>query len=326
MAPTTAAGRSSRSPAPAPIPRMATCRPSAFTWRVDFHHDDHSHPHVAPTSGITTGTFTIANRGETSANVFYRVILTVRDSSGLTHTSSVDVRPLTSVVRIESNVTERAAHARWRADHRAVHVHRRRRRHPHAGRGDAADLGRHHLRLRVLVRWRRGDARDRDAQRRHDVHGAVPAGGDAPRVFSDNFESGARLDAHARRAIPATTGPLAARRSAADDLERHHAAARTPATVLRSTASSPVSPAGSAAGSNDVDGGQTSVQSPAIALPAGGTHHAVIPLLLRAPEQRDQRGLSSAFAWWGTMASRRRCTRGGGTASNVAGSCGRRGR
>ena len=78
---------------------------SAFTWRVDFHHDDHSHPHLAPTSGITSGTFTIANRGETSANVFYRVVLTVRDSSGLTHTSSVDVRPLTSVVRIESNVT-----------------------------------------------------------------------------------------------------------------------------------------------------------------------------------------------------------------------------
>ena len=24
---------------------------SAFTWRVDFHHDDHTHPHVEPTSG-----------------------------------------------------------------------------------------------------------------------------------------------------------------------------------------------------------------------------------------------------------------------------------
>jgi hypothetical protein len=79
--------------------------PSAFTWRVDFHHDTHVHPFMADTSGITTGTFTIANRGETSANVFYRVYLTVRDSSGLTQTSTVDVRPLTSVVRLESNVT-----------------------------------------------------------------------------------------------------------------------------------------------------------------------------------------------------------------------------
>jgi aminopeptidase S len=36
--------------------------------------------------------------------VFYRVILTVRDSAGLTHTSSVDILPLKSVVRIESNL------------------------------------------------------------------------------------------------------------------------------------------------------------------------------------------------------------------------------
>ena len=77
---------------------------SAFTWRVDFHHDDHTHPHVAPTSGVTSGSFRIADRGETSANVFYRLILTVRDSAGLTHTSSVDLLPLTSVVRIESNI------------------------------------------------------------------------------------------------------------------------------------------------------------------------------------------------------------------------------
>ncbi len=162
-APTTAAGRSSRSPARAPIPRTATCRrapsPGAWTSIMTITRIRT----CRATSGITTGTFTIANRGETSANVFYRVILTVRDSSGLTHTSSVDVRPLTSVVRIESNVAERAAHARWRADHGAVLVHRRRRRHSHAGRGDAADLGRHHVRLRVLVRWRPGDARDRDA-------------------------------------------------------------------------------------------------------------------------------------------------------------------
>lgn len=77
---------------------------SAFTWRVDFRHDLHGHPHMLPVSGITSGTFTIADRGETSANVYYRVYLTVRDSGGLTHTSFVDLRPLTSVIRIESNI------------------------------------------------------------------------------------------------------------------------------------------------------------------------------------------------------------------------------
>lgn len=77
---------------------------SAFTWRVDFHHDDHTHPHVPDTSGVTSGSFTIADRGETSANVFYRVILTVRDSDGLADTTFVDIQPRTSVITLNSNL------------------------------------------------------------------------------------------------------------------------------------------------------------------------------------------------------------------------------
>ncbi|HEX6638926.1 MAG TPA: PQQ-dependent sugar dehydrogenase, partial [Steroidobacteraceae bacterium] len=70
---------------------------SAFTWRVDFHHDTHWHPFMPATSGVTSGSFTIADRGETSANVYYRLFLTVRDSGGLTQTSYVDLRPRTTV-------------------------------------------------------------------------------------------------------------------------------------------------------------------------------------------------------------------------------------
>lgn len=77
---------------------------SAFTWRVDFHHDDHTHPHMPETSGVTSGSFSIADRGETSANVFYRLILTVRDSQGLTDTTFVDILPRTSVVTLTSNI------------------------------------------------------------------------------------------------------------------------------------------------------------------------------------------------------------------------------
>jgi glucose/arabinose dehydrogenase len=77
---------------------------SAFTWRVDFHHDDHTHPHVPDTQGVTSGSFTVADRGETSANVFYRVVLTVRDSDGLTDTTFVDIRPRTSVITLDSNL------------------------------------------------------------------------------------------------------------------------------------------------------------------------------------------------------------------------------
>ncbi len=44
-------------------------------------------------TGSKTGSFTIPTVGETSANVFYRIILTVKDSEGLTHTTTRDVRP-----------------------------------------------------------------------------------------------------------------------------------------------------------------------------------------------------------------------------------------
>ncbi|PYL88500.1 MAG: hypothetical protein DMF14_16475 [Verrucomicrobia bacterium] len=63
---------------------------SAFTWQVDFHHDTHLHPFIAATTGSKTGTFTIPTRGETSSNVYYRIILKVTDSVGLTKTVSRD--------------------------------------------------------------------------------------------------------------------------------------------------------------------------------------------------------------------------------------------
>ena len=66
---------------------------SAFTWQVDFHHADHTHPFVPPTSGVRSGSFTIPRVGHTETNVFYRVHLTVRDAGGLTHASFVDLLP-----------------------------------------------------------------------------------------------------------------------------------------------------------------------------------------------------------------------------------------
>jgi len=75
---------------------------SAFTWRVDFHHDDHFHPFVPATSGSSTGSFTIPTTGETSANVWYRIHLTVRDSGELTHSSFRDILPRTSTITLQS--------------------------------------------------------------------------------------------------------------------------------------------------------------------------------------------------------------------------------
>ena len=77
--------------------------PDAFTWQVDFHHDEHSHPFIQPTSGVKGGSFTIPTTGETSANVWYRIHLTVRDSGGLTHAVQRDVLPRKSRITLDSS-------------------------------------------------------------------------------------------------------------------------------------------------------------------------------------------------------------------------------
>ncbi len=74
-------------------PQDGSLPASAFTWRVDFQHDTHSHPFILPITGITGGSFTIPRDGETSDNVWYRIIATVRDSSGLTHATYRDLLP-----------------------------------------------------------------------------------------------------------------------------------------------------------------------------------------------------------------------------------------
>jgi glucose/arabinose dehydrogenase len=75
-------------------PEDGTLPASAFTWQVDFHHDTHVHPFVAPTTGARSGSFTVPRTGETSANVWYRIHLTVRDAAGLTHTTFRDIQPV----------------------------------------------------------------------------------------------------------------------------------------------------------------------------------------------------------------------------------------
>ncbi len=86
-------------------PEDGTLPASAFTWRVDFHHDTHVHPFKRPTTGAKSGSFTIPTVGETSANVFYRITLTVKDSEGLAHTSTRDVRPRKVTLTLVSNPT-----------------------------------------------------------------------------------------------------------------------------------------------------------------------------------------------------------------------------
>ncbi len=73
---------------------------SAFTWKVDFHHEDHTHPFIPDTTGSANGSFLVPTSGEPSPDVWYRVHLTVRDSGGLSHTTYRDVMPRKATVTL----------------------------------------------------------------------------------------------------------------------------------------------------------------------------------------------------------------------------------
>jgi len=76
-----------------------TLAAEALSWQVDFHHDTHKHDQPA-LEGITSGSFSVPNVGETSDNVWYRIILTVTDSHGSKAKDSVDVLPRKSKIRL----------------------------------------------------------------------------------------------------------------------------------------------------------------------------------------------------------------------------------
>ncbi len=84
-------------------PEGGPLSPAAYTWRVDFHHLVHSHPFLPDTPGTAGGTFTIPVIGETSAEVWYRIHLTVKDSEGLTGTAFVDLRPRTARMTFQTD-------------------------------------------------------------------------------------------------------------------------------------------------------------------------------------------------------------------------------
>lgn len=80
--------------------------PSALTWKIDFHHNTHSHPAMQPTSGISSSSFYIPKMGETSDNVWYRIILTATDSKGLSNSIYQDVFPQKSKIIAHTTPTD----------------------------------------------------------------------------------------------------------------------------------------------------------------------------------------------------------------------------
>ena len=81
-------------------PEQGTLGGGRFTWRIDFHHADHTHPFMPSTSGSTSGSFTAESVGHTEPNVWYRIHLTVTDSGGLTSSTFRDVMPRTVAIQL----------------------------------------------------------------------------------------------------------------------------------------------------------------------------------------------------------------------------------
>ncbi|GFE81930.1 hypothetical protein GCM10011487_39300 [Steroidobacter agaridevorans] len=241
---------------------------AAFTWRVDFHHDDHTHPHMPETSGIASGSFTIADRGETSANVFYRLILTVRDSEGLTNTTFVDILPRTSVVTLTSNIPN----AQLTLDGVPVTA-------PHAFtgvEGIVRTIGAVSPQISNGVTYQFGSWSDGGAQT-HEIttptddttYTATLQSGGQSALFEDTFESAGGW-IRTPGVDTATTGlwqrgdpqPTAQNGVTLQPDSCAGGSANCMITALQ---------AGVNAGVYDIDNGLTSMQSPAIALPSGRT-------------------------------------------------------
>ena len=76
--------------------------PTAFRWRVDFHHDDHSHPAFGPVSQSQEEFFQIPQVTEVSDNVWYNIVLSVTDLSGLSRTITREILPVKSDMLLRS--------------------------------------------------------------------------------------------------------------------------------------------------------------------------------------------------------------------------------
>ncbi|RPD38275.1 DUF7594 domain-containing protein [Chitinophaga barathri] len=74
----------------------------AFTWWVDFHHANHTHPGPEINDGVTSGSFPISPEGHTETDIWYRLYLEVTDSQGGKDTTFIEIFPVTSDLTLAS--------------------------------------------------------------------------------------------------------------------------------------------------------------------------------------------------------------------------------
>ncbi len=83
-------------------PEEGTLPQANLNWKIDFHHDQHTHPAYGPIDSITGDGFHISKNGETSDNVWFRINFSATDSKGLSKTTERLVYPMKSNINIET--------------------------------------------------------------------------------------------------------------------------------------------------------------------------------------------------------------------------------
>lgn len=75
---------------------------NAFHWWVDFHHANHIHPGPQLRDSVKNGAFVISDGGHTETDIWYRILLSVKDSRGDVDTTYVEMFPVTSNIRLNT--------------------------------------------------------------------------------------------------------------------------------------------------------------------------------------------------------------------------------
>jgi hypothetical protein len=238
---------------------------SAFTWRVDLHHEVHTHPFLQPTTGITSGSFLTSDRGHPETTTFYRITLTVRDSGGLTHTVTRDLLPLTSTLTLATTptglqvtldgqpFTAPFSEGSVEGVFRTIGA-------PSPQTVDGVTY--------EFDSWSDGGAATHDVRTPADDTTYSATFRTVTTVFTDGFETNLGWTVNPAGTDTATTGQWqrgtpAATSSSGSVMQLGVCAGGVNCLATGLTA-------GGSVGANDVDGGVTTIQSPAVTLPATG--------------------------------------------------------
>lgn len=76
---------------------------SRFTWQLELHHGADTTLPVGPVSGTAKGSFVVPTTGDPSPDAWYRIRLTVTDSTGQEGSTFVDLTPRTVQLTIRPN-------------------------------------------------------------------------------------------------------------------------------------------------------------------------------------------------------------------------------